>query len=231
MFQGIPGRARDDSFNFIHVLTMNFTPPPADCPLCPRLVAFREANKAQFPQFYNGAVPPFGSIDAEMLVVGLAPGLKGANATGRPFTGDYAGIVLYEALAKNGLAKGEYKARPDDGFALLNVRITNSVRCVPPENKPTPVEEKTCNPFLIQELAAMKHLKLILSLGLTSHQAVLRNFKLKVKDYKFAHGAVHQLPNGLVLLDSYHTSRYNVSTGRLTQAMFDKIIETAKILL
>ena len=210
---------------------MQFTPPPADCPLCPRLVAFRAANAAQFPQFFNGAVPPFGSLDAQMLVVGLAPGLKGANATGRPFTGDYAGIVLYEALAKNGFAKGEYKAQADDGFALLNVRITNAVRCVPPENKPTPAEEKTCNPFLIKELAAMKQLKIILSLGLTSHQAVLRNFKLKVKDYKFAHGAVHHLPNGLLLLDSYHTSRYNVSTGRLTQAMFDAVVAHAKTLL
>ncbi len=208
-----------------------FTPPPADCPLCPRLVAFREANQAAYPSFYNGAVPPFGDIHAQMLVVGLAPGLKGANATGRPFTGDYAGIVLYEALAKNGFAKGEYKARPDDGFTLLNARITNAVRCVPPENKPTPAEEKTCNQFLIKELAAMKNLKLILSLGLTSHQAVLRTFKLKVKDYKFAHGAVHTLPNGLLLLDSYHTSRYNVSTGRLTQAMFDQVVAKAADLL
>lgn len=213
-----------------------FTPPPADCPLCPRLVAFREANKAAFPTFYNGAVPPFGGLDAQMLVVGLAPGLKGANASGRPFTGDYAGIVLYEALAKNGFATGTFDpakvmGEGDDGFRLQNVRITNAVRCVPPENKPTPAEEKTCNPFLIKELAAMGNLKLILSLGLTSHQAVLRNFKLKVKDYKFAHGAIHQLPNGLKLLDSYHTSRYNVSTGRLTQAMFDQIVATARGLL
>lgn len=208
-----------------------FTPPPADCPLCPRLVAFREANKAAFPHFYNGAVRPFGDLSAQMLVVGLAPGLKGANASGRPFTGDYAGVVLYSALQKSGFAEGNYQARADDAFNLLNVRITNSVRCVPPENKPTPAEEKTCNPFLIKELAAMTNLKLILSLGLTSHQAVLRNFKLKVKDYKFAHGAVHQLPNGLMLLDSYHTSRYNVSTGRLTQAMFDAIVEKARGLL
>ena len=207
------------------------TPPAPNCPLCPRLVAFRAENAVQFPQFFNGAVPPFGGLDAQMLVVGLAPGLKGANASGRPFTGDYAGIVLYEALAKNGFAVGEYKARADDGFNLLNVRITNAVRCVPPENKPTPVEEKTCNAFLVKELAAMANLKLILSLGLTSHQAVLRTFKLKVKDYKFAHGAVHKLPNGLLLLDSYHTSRYNVSTGRLTQAMFDAIVATAREML
>ena len=213
-----------------------FTPPPADCPLCPRLVAFREAAKTQFPQFYNGAVPPFGELDAQMLVVGLAPGLKGANFSGRPFTGDYAGVVLYHALKLHGLATGEFDPSQlmngkDDGFRLKNVRITNAVRCVPPENKPTPAEEKTCNQFLIQELAAMKNLKLILSLGLTSHQAVLRTFKLKVKDYKFVHGAVHALPNGFKLLDSYHTSRYNVSTGRLTQAMFDAIVADAKRVL
>lgn len=208
-----------------------FTPPPGDCPLCPRLVAFREANQAAFPQFYNGAVPPFGSLDAQMLVVGLAPGLKGANASGRPFTGDFAGIILYHGLKQAGLATGEYQARPDDGFKLLNVRITNAVRCVPPENKPTPAEEKTCNQFLIREMAAMPHLKLILSLGLTSHAAVLRTLKLKAKDYKFAHGAVHALPSGLVLLDSYHTSRYNIQTNRLTQDMFNAIVHQAKALL
>lgn len=215
---------------------MIFTPPSPNCPLCPRLVTFREANAAQFPQFFNGAVPPFGTLDAQMLVVGLAPGLKGANASGRPFTGDFAGDVLYSALAKHGFASGNYDPsrlmnQSDDGFTLNNVRITNAVRCVPPENKPTPVEEKTCNPFLIQEIGAMNNLKIILSLGLTSHQAVMRTFKLKVKDYKFVHGAIHALPNGLLLLDSYHTSRYNVSTGRLTQAMFDAIIEKARGML
>lgn len=211
-----------------------FTPPPPDCPLCPRLVAFREANKAAFPHFYNGAVPPFGDLGAELLVIGLAPGLKGANATGRPFTGDYAGVVLYEGLAKNGFAKGEFKARPDDGFELVNARVTNAVRCVPPENKPLPIEEKTCLPFLIKELQAMPNVKVILSLGLTSHQSVMRAFKLKVKDYKFAHGAVHEINSPAwsgILLDSYHTSRYNVSTGRLTQAMFDAVVEKARGLI
>ena len=273
-----------------------FTPPPANCPLCPRLVAFRAANAAQFPQFFNGAVPPFGDLNAQMLVVGLAPGLKGANASGRPFTGDFAGDVLYEALAKHGFARGTYdpskfiaktgvvdvppplggrlggglsgaeavpnfgptptlplrgrevSAPGSDNFVLHNVRITNAVRCVPPENKPTPLEEKTCTPFLVNEIAAMPNLKLILSLGLTSHQAVLRTFKLKVKDYKFVHGAVHQVVEGgewrvayakspvtrhpsLLLLDSYHTSRYNISTGRLTQAMFDAVVAQAKALL
>ena len=203
-------------------------------------------------------------------MVGLAPGLKGANATGRPFTGDYAGLVLYEALAKHGFASGQYDpskfgvgrevetmtAFPEalakgDGFTLHNVRITNAVRCVPPENKPTPAEEKNCNPFLVSELAAMPQLKLIISLGLTSHQAVLRTLKLKAKDYKFSHGAVHRVGSGdwvlgsgtkavqhpapstqpLLLLDSYHTSRYNVSTGRLTQAMFDGIVAKLSTLL
>lgn len=215
---------------------MSFTPPPADCNLCPRLVAFRAANAVQFPQFFNGAVPPFGELDAQMLVVGLAPGLKGANASGRPFTGDFAGDVLYKALGMHGFASGSYDPsrlmqKKDDGFTLKNVRITNAVRCVPPENKPTPAEEKTCNPFLIKEIAAMPNLKLVLSLGLTSHNAVLKTFRLKAKDYKFAHGAMHRLPNGLTLLDSYHTSRYNVSTGRLTQAMFDAIVAQARGLI
>ena len=204
--------------------------PPADCPLCPRLVAFREANKAKFPHFYNGAVPPFGPLDAELLIVGLAPGLKGANATGRPFTGDFAGVVLYGALAKHGFASGAYKARPDDGFQLVNARISNAVRCVPPENKPTPAEAKTCNPFLVSEIAAMPKLKVILSLGLTSHQAVLKILKQKQSAFKFGHGATHRIGD-IILLDSYHTSRYNVQTGRLTEAMFDQIMTAARELI
>ncbi len=213
---------------------MEFTPPPANCPLCPRLVAFREANQKAYPSFYNGAVPPFGGLDAQLLIVGLAPGLKGANATGRPFTGDFAGQILYHSLAKFGFAQGEYKARPDDGFTLINARITNAIRCVPPANKPTPEEEKTCNQFLIQELSAMKRVKVIVSLGLTSHQSVLRTFKLKQSSYKFGHGATHEIDTPIwhgTLLDSYHTSRYNVQTGRLTQTMFDVIIEQARSLL
>ncbi len=200
---------------------------PSDCSLCPRLVAFREANCVAHPSFYNGAVPSFGSLDAQLLVVGLAPGLKGANATGRPFTGDYAGLVLYEALAKTGFAQGNYQARPDDGFTLVNTRITNAVRCVPPANKPTPQEEKTCNQFLIRELAAMPRLKVILSLGATSHNAVLRTLKVKAKDYPFGHDRLHQVKSPVwsgLLVDSYHTSRYNIQTRRLTQAMFDAVV-------
>lgn len=249
---------------------MTFTPPPPNCSLCPRLVAFRGANAAQYPQFFNGAVPSFGDLSAQMLVVGLAPGLKGANATGRPFTGDYAGLVLYAGLATHGFTAGEYDpskfaagrmaASPDasakgDGFTLRNVRITNAVRCVPPENKPTPLEEKNCHPFLVREMAAMPNLRIILSLGLTSHNAVLRTLGLKLSQYKFAHGAVHeivvsrQLPvvskemeiakygspftthHSLMLLDSYHTSRYNISTGRLTQAMFNEVVAQVRGLL
>lgn len=208
-----------------------FTPPPADCPLCPRLVAFREENKAKFPRFFNGAVPPFGPLSARMLVVGLAPGLKGANASGRPFTGDYAGDVLYEALKNAGMARGDYQKRADDGFELLDVRISNAVRCVPPQNKPLPEEARACNPFLVQEMAAMPNLRLILSLGATSHQAVLRTLKLKQSAYKFAHGAVHDIGAGRVLLDSYHTSRYNIQTGTLTRPMFAAIVAQAKTLM
>lgn len=204
--------------------------PPPNCPLCPRLVAFREANQAKFPHFYNGAVPPFGPLDAQLLVVGLAPGLKGANATGRPFTGDFAGVILYAALSKHGFASGTFNARPDDGFELVNARVTNAVRCVPPENKPTPAEAKTCNPFLVSEIAAMKNLKVILSLGLTSHQAVLKTLKQKQSAFRFAHGATHRIGN-ITLLDSYHTSRYNVQTNRLTEAMFDGIMEQARGLI
>ncbi len=204
--------------------------PSTDCPLCPRLVAFREANKAKFPHFYNGAVPPFGQLEAELLVVGLAPGLKGANATGRPFTGDFAGILLYGALGRFGFSRGQFAAHADDGLELVNVRISNAVRCVPPENKPTPEEAKTCNPFLVSEIAAMKNLKVILCLGLTSHQAVLKTLKQKQSAFKFAHGAQHQI-GAIKLLDSYHTSRYNVQTGRLDQAMFDAIMAQARALI
>lgn len=210
---------------------MEFILPPAQCPLCPRLVAFREENARKFPHFYNGAVPSFGPLDAQFLVVGLAPGLKGANATGRPFTGDYAGLVLYEALAKNGFAEGTYKARADDGFTLKNVRITNAVRCVPPANKPLPEEAKACNRFLIDEIGAMKRLKVILALGLTAHQAALKTLRLRQKDFTFGHGSLYQLETGLVLLSSYHTSRYNIQTGRLNQAMFDAVIMKAVELL
>ena len=199
--------------------------PPLNCQRCPRLAAFLEENRVKFPDKHNAPVPSFGSIDAKILIVGLAPGLKGANFTGRPFTGDYAGDLLYETLLKQGLAEGDYGKHPDDGLVLKNVRITNAVRCVPPENKPTTEEMNTCRPFLIEEIGAMKNLTTILSLGLISHNAVLKTFGKKLSAHKFAHGAKHNLGQGLALLDSYHCSRYNTQTGRLTADMFEDVFK------
>lgn len=205
--------------------------PSSSCPQCPRLVAFRNANAVAYPSFFNGAVPSFGSLDSPLLVVGLAPGLKGANATGRPFTGDYAGEVLYESLQKLGFTSGIYDRRADDGFALHGCRITNAVRCVPPENKPEPSEIKQCNGFLKTEIAAMPNLKVILSLGGVSHKAVLVALGLKQSAFTFAHGAEHAVGGGILLLNTYHSSRYNINTGRLTQAMFDTVMARAKALV
>lgn len=205
--------------------TALFSGPQRDCTLCPRLSAFVAGHRAQYPDWHNAPVPSFGSLDAALLVVGLAPGLRGANRTGRPFTGDYAGVVLYPALLKVGLASGTFAADPADGLRLNGVRITNAVRCVPPENKPTPAEQKTCRPFLQDEIAAMPNLRVILGLGRIAHDAVLSTLGVRKAEYPFAHGALHRLPNGLVLADTYHTSRYNVNTGRLTFEMFDDIIQ------
>lgn len=208
---------------------MTFTTPPRDCDLCPRLHDFHVRNRVSYPTFYNGAVPSFGSLDASILIVGLAPGLKGANRTGRPFTGDDAGEVLYPALLRAGLAQGTYGASPDDGFELLDVRITNAVRCVPPENKPIPAEINTCNHFLKQEITAMPHLRAILALGGISHKAIIKAFGLRQADYPFIHGREHTLTNtAITLLDSYHTSRYNMNTGVLTLPMFENIITQLK---
>lgn len=198
--------------------------PDRDCPKCTRLVTFRQDNAQKFPHFFNGVVPSFGADDAEFLVVGLAPGLKGANATGRPFTGDYAGDVLYPALVKAGFASGVYGQRIDDGLQLQNARITNAVRCVPPENKPTTPEIAECNPYLKAEITAMPKLKVMLSLGLIAHKAVLKALGHKQSAFAFGHGAEHQLADGLIMVNSYHTSRYNVNTGRLTVAMFDEVL-------
>jgi uracil-DNA glycosylase len=204
--------------------------PAKSCTLCPRLVDFRRANAKLYPDFFNGAVPAFGSSDAWLLIVGLAPGLKGANRTGRPFTGDYAGELLYPTLLKTGFATGTYGAAPDDGVKLAGCRITNAVRCVPPENKPTPAEQKTCRDFLNDEIAALPNLKAILSLGQISHNAVLSTLGVRKVSFPFKHGALHALPNGLVLADSYHCSRYNVNTGVLTTAMFEKVVGKLKSL-
>jgi len=201
--------------------------PPADCPLCPRLAAFRDKNRRAFPDFFNAPVPSFGALDAPLLIVGLAPGLKGANRTGRPFTGDYAGELLYGSLARHGLARGTYAARSNDGFKLLGVRISNAVRCVPPENKPLPAEIKTCRRFLAAEIAVMPNLKAILALGQISHDSVSSVLALKKKDHHFAHGARHETAS-VTLIASYHCSRYNTNTGVLTQTMFDAAMGAAK---
>lgn len=204
-----------------------FKQPPRDCPLCPRLVEFRMDNRRQFPDWYNGAVPAFGPMDASLLVVGLAPGLRGANRSGRPFTGDYAGELLYPSLLKYGRARGTYGAEIDDGLELVDCRITNAVRCVPPANKPTPKEQNTCRPFLIDEIRAMPRLKSILVLGRIAHDAVMGTFGLKKTLYPFGHATTHRFDNKLSITDSYHCSRYNVNTGRLTTPMFHAALERA----
>ena len=202
--------------------------PAPDCRLCPRLCTFRDENRLQYPAFHNAPVPSFGRRDARLLIVGLAPGLKGANQTGRPFTGDYAGDLLYATLMAYGFAAGSYDRRPDDGLRLVDCRVTNAVRCVPPENKPTGSEIKTCRRFLESEIEAMANLTVVLALGAVAHGAALASLGLIRTRYPFAHGAVHELPSGLLLADSYHCSRYNTNTGRLTEAMFHQVFETLR---
>ncbi len=212
------------------VAGIQFVDPDRDCPLCPRLAEFRNANRQHYPGFYNAPVPGFGGLDAQLLVVGLAPGLKGANSTGRPFTADYAGDLLYPTLLKAGFATGRYGRRADDGLQLMDCRITNAARCVPPLNKPLPGEIATCrNTFLIKEVAAMPRLKAVLALGTVSHGSVLSVFGQRLSRFKFAHGARHELDAGLgghpvTLFDSYHCSRYNTSTGLLTTEMFESVV-------
>jgi uracil-DNA glycosylase family 4 len=188
----------------------------------------RESNRAAEPGWHNAPVPAFGAIEARLLIVGLAPGLRGANRTGRPFTGDYAGDLLYASLKRNGLARGHYERRRDDGFELMDCRVTNAVRCVPPENRPTPLEIKTCNAFLSAEIAAMKRLKAVLALGSIAHDALLAAVGERRSAHRFAHGAIHRLSGGLILADSYHCSRLNTNTGRLTEAMFDAVVADLK---
>ena len=201
------------------VETMN-ADPPHDCPRCPRLVAYRQANRAAHPDWWNAPVPGWGDPEAWLCVVGLAPGVMGANRTGRPFTGDHASLLLYATLEQFGLSRGTFAARPDDGLMLDGVFITNAVRCVPPENKPVPAEIHACRPFLEAQLAALSRLQVVLALGAIAHQSAVKALGGKLPKLPFAHGAVHRLPSGLVLVDSYHCSRYNTNTGRLTPAMF-----------
>jgi uracil-DNA glycosylase len=202
--------------------------PPRDCPLCPRLHAFRHENRARFPDHFNGPVPSFGPRDAPLLIVGLAPGLHGANRTGRPFTGDHAGLLLYGTLKKHGLARGDYGERADDGLALIGCAITNAARCVPPENKPLPAEINTCRQFLTATIEAMPKLRAVLALGQIAHNSVCAALGIKKSAYPFAHGASHRSA-ALTLLASYHCSRYNTNTGVLTEAMFDAVVKQAKL--
>jgi uracil-DNA glycosylase len=201
---------------------------PRDCSLCPRLVAFRAANRHAQPSWYNGAVASFGEDHARLLIVGLAPGLKGANRTGRPFTGDFAGDLLYATLLEIGFARGSYAAAPDDALCLVDCMITNAVRCVPPANKPTPAEIGTCRAFLAGRIAAMPRLAVILALGRIAHDSTLAALALRKSAFPFAHGARHDLRAGLVLFDSFHCSRYNTNTGKLTPQMFRAVVEAVR---
>jgi uracil-DNA glycosylase len=198
--------------------------PSRDCPRCPRLVDFRLVQRRDHADWHNAPVPSFGLLSARLLVVGLAPGLKGANRTGRPFTGDYAGELLYPTLIRHGFASGEYRASPDDGTVLRDCRITNTVRCVPPENKPETSEIASCRSFLAAEIASMPRLRAILALGAVAHAGILTALGEKRSGYPFKHGAFYRLADGTALGDSYHCSRYNTSTGKLTAEMFDQVV-------
>ena len=201
--------------------------PGRDCPRCPRLVEFRKTWRAKEPSWFNAPVPSFGPIDARLLIVGLAPGLQGANRTGRPFTGDYAGVLLYETLLKYKFAHGKYGAHPDDGLTLTDCRITNAVRCVPPENKPTPAEVATCRDFLKETINEMKKLRAILALGRIAHDSAVAALAVKKSAALFAHGAKHNL-DSVTLFSSYHCSRYNTNTGVLTPEMFRDVFRSLR---
>ena len=198
--------------------------PGHDCPRCPRLVAFRKIWRKQEPDWFNAPVDSFGPSDARLLIVGLAPGLRGANRTGRPFTGDYAGDLLYSTLLQFGFAQEQYQARPDDGLCLIDCRITNAVRCVPPENKPTPEEIATCRQFLAATVANMPRLSAVLALGRIAHDSLVAALGARRSEYPFTHGGVHAI-GSLKLFDSYHCSRLNTNTGVLTPKMFQDVIE------
>jgi uracil-DNA glycosylase family 4 len=200
---------------------------PHDCPLCPRLVAFREENRRKFPDFFNGPVPNWGDPEPRLIIVGLAPGLRGANRTGRPFTGDYAGDLLYKTLLKFGLATGEFRADPHDTLRLKGVMIANGVRCVPPQNKPTPEEIRTCRRFLSATLDQHPTVRAYLVLGRIAHDQLLSTLGERRAAFPFSHGAEHRLGDGTMLFDSYHCSRYNTNTGVLTEAMFEDVVGRA----
>ena len=202
-----------------------------DCTRCPRLAAHLAAVRETHPDYHALPVPPFGDPEASLLIVGLAPGMHGANRSGRPFTGDFAGILLYLALYDAGFASRAESVSADDGLELTDCRITNAVKCLPPQNKPTTAEVDECNPYLQAELGTVSERGVVLALGSIAHRAVLKAFGMKQSTNKFAHGAEHALPGGLTLLDSYHCSRYNTQTRRLTEAMFHAVIDRARTLV
>ncbi len=208
-------------------LVARATRPDSNCQLCPRLAEFRAESRARHPDWFNSPVESFGDPNARLLIVGLAPGMQGANRTGRPFTGDYAGDLLYATLLEYGFASGVYQARPDDGFTLVDSRISNAVRCVPPQNKPLPVEINTCRQFLSATIAAMPSVRAIVLLGRIAHESTLRALGLRLAAAPFVHGAVHNAGR-YKLYDSYHCSRYNTNTGVLTTDMFRKVFATVR---
>lgn len=208
-------------------------PEPFDaaCRRCERLAAFLADSKRRFPDYHSAPVPAFGVARPKLLVVGLAPGLHGANRTGRPFTGDYAGVLLYATLHACGFASAPVSEHADDGLRLLDARITNAARCVPPENRPLPAEVRHCAGYLARDLGAVASGGVVLALGRIAHEAVLRALGLRLAAHPFAHGAEHALPDGRTLLDSYHCSRYNTNTGTLTTAMFEEVVRRARALV
>lgn len=202
---------------------MTFTEPSKDCNFCPRLRAFLLELRESRPDYFNAPVPSFGDPNPKLLIIGLAPGMHGANRTGRPFTGDWAGDLLYGAIKKYGFSKGEYGAEADDGLELVGAMITNAVRCLPPANKPIASEVNTCRPFLTDQINSLKSLKVILTLGKISHDSTIRSLGLKLKDYPFGHHKVYKIQKDITLYSSYHCSRYNTNTKRLTEEMFYKV--------
>ncbi|MDE1906483.1 MAG: uracil-DNA glycosylase [Rhodospirillales bacterium] len=211
--------------------SISATFPGRDCGFCPRLVAYRQEYRALHPDWFNAPVPSFGPLSARLLVVGQAPGVNGANKTGRPFTGDVAGRLLYPALVKFSFAKGLFQERADDGLEMIDCRITNAVRCAPPQHKLETSDKLHCLPYLSSEMAAMPDLRVTLAIGIKAHESVLQGLKLKPSRYPFRHGAKHVLENGVTLADSFHTSQYNVNTGRITQEMFEEIVASIRRLL
>lgn len=203
------------------------TEPPRDCPLCPRLVAFREELRVEFPTWWNAPVNAMGDPDAWLGIIGLAPGKHGANRTGRPFTGDYAGDLLFATLAKFDLSTGTYAAKPEDDVALTGAMIINAVKCLPPQNKPTPEEIRTCRPFLEGQIGALPRVRVFVALGQIAHQSAVKALGGRLPKAKFGHLAEHRMPDGRVLIDSYHCSRYNTNTGRLTAEMFEAVFARA----